>query len=120
MRLKVKKNKYGRGVYATSDIKAGSLILRDHLILLKRKDRYGPTICRYDFQFDSEETPSGIGLGLSSLLNHSESPNCDFETFLIKGLPYVEVWAIKNIKKGQELKIFYGYDPTEAYQYEER
>ncbi len=94
--------------------------MRDHLMLLKREDRYGPTICRYDFQFDSEDNPSGIALGLSSLLNHSDTPNCDFETFWKKGLPFVEVRAIKNIKKGQELKIFYGYDPTEAYQYEER
>jgi SET domain-containing protein len=120
MSLKVKKNKYGRGVYTDKSIKEGELILCDHLMLLKPDDRKGPTVCRYDFQVDSEDTPSAIALGITSLLNHSDTPNCDFETFFKKGLPFVKVWAIKDIRKGQELKINYGYDPTEAEEYEER
>jgi hypothetical protein len=110
--LVVKKCKYGRGIFTTASIDGGEVLLFDHLLLLKPEDRQGSlTLCRYDFEFEPENC-SGIALGLASLINHSVRPNADFETgYDRKGLPRVIVTAIKDIKRGSQIFIDYGYDP---------
>lgn len=115
--LKVKKCKYGRGVFTTAKIKAGELILVDNLLLITPEDRLGSlTLRRYDFAFhDSKEAESGIALGLASLLNHSTRPNAVFDTaYNSAGFPVVYVTATKEIKAGTQITIDYGYDPLEV------
>lgn len=111
--LTVKKCKYGRGVFATKDIRAGKVIIVNHLLLLTEVEREQSLLLRrYDFSFKSD---SGIALGIASLMNHSTRPNADFDTdYDDAGLPIVWVTTTKPIKKGSQILVDYGYDPREV------
>lgn len=114
--LVVKRNKYGRGVYTTKDLKKGTLILRDHLMLIPANDYDTSLIIkRYAFEWPFDNFfCSAISLGLSSLFNHSKRANCDFEPFLDENdLPRIGITVIKNVKAGSELTFDYGYNPKE-------
>ena len=111
--LVVKKCKYGRGVFTTKDLRAGRVIIVNHLLLLTADDRADSLLLRrYDFGFESNG--SGIALGIASLMNHSTRPNADFDTeYNSDGLPIVFVRTIKPIKKGSQILVDYGYNPEE-------
>ena len=112
--LIVKKNKYGRGVYTTTDLRMNSLIITNHLLMIPEDERTSsPTIKRYDFEFhDYNFGLSGIALGLASLINHSLKPNAEFFTgYDANYFPVIEIKTIKTIKAGSQILIDYGYDP---------
>lgn len=116
MPLKVKKSKYGRGVFTTRPIKKGQTILVDDLLLLPAND-YDKSLVikRYAFAYEDAFMCCALALGKSSLINHSTRPNCDYEpTTDENGFPKLQVYALKNIPAGTELKINYGYDPTKT------
>lgn len=113
MSLKVKKSKYGRGVFTTRLIKKGQTILVDDLLLLPAND-YDKSLVikRYAFAYEDAFMCCALALGKSSLINHSTRPNCDYElTTDAYGFPKLKVYALRDIPAGAELKIDYGYDP---------
>ena len=98
--------KYGRGVYAIDDIKAGTTVLKNRMII--EKDG-GPLCERFAFYVDRKH--SGIALGDVSLLNHSENENAEWD--ICKKRQVIIVKTTKDIKAGEQIFINYGYDPTE-------
>jgi len=115
MSLKIKKSKYGRGVFTTRSIKKGQIILVDDLLLLPANDCDKSLIIkRYVFTYEDVFMCYALALGKSSLINHSTRPNCDYKpTIDENGFPKLQVYALKNIPANTELKINYGYDPME-------
>jgi SET domain-containing protein len=89
--LTVKKSKInGLGVFATEDINNNNVLGVSHIKDLKAEDGYW-------------RTPLG------GFINHSSNPNCKkSENKFTKNL-YLK--AIKNIKKGEELTIYYTLYP---------
>jgi SET domain-containing protein len=113
--VKVRKSKFGRGVFATRPIKKGQTILVDDLLLLPANDYDKSLVIKhYAFSYEDAFMCCAIALGKSSLINHSFRPNCDYETTIDEhGFPKLKVYALKNIPAGAELKIDYGYDPAQ-------
>lgn len=110
--LEVKKaGAMGRGLFATKNIKKGTVIEQSPTIRLSPADDYfvDKTILQY-YKYGTPNDYSGdsfMALGFGSLFNHSDDPNVDYwvrpehQDVLFK--------AKKNLKKGEQLFIDYGY-----------
>ena len=108
----------GRGVVAERDIPAGELVERAPVLIIPESDRAGvdPTnVGNHIFMWEhdtvaedlySQKGRAAVVLGLTSLINHSNSPNCDFVRY-IDALA-LDLVAIRAIKVGEELTIDYG------------
>jgi SET domain-containing protein len=94
----------GRGVYADEPIKNGEVIETCELILLNYHEVTG-LLERYVFEFNQEK--AALALGHGSLYNHHQKPNAQCFIDDKSKLLYVE--STKNIKKGEEITINYGY-----------
>jgi len=99
---------HGWGVFANSDIKKGKVI--EESIFLKTPKDYSKnykSIQRYIYDYYG---CCIIALGNGSVINHSDSPNCEYYTNDEEDrLIYI---AIEDIKKGQEIFISYSKDYT--------
>lgn len=109
--MKVLKNKYGRGVYATRNYKKNTIVERAHVIILPRTETNSDVensnrILPY-YVFAWDDTRDAIGLGNASLYNHSKRPNLWFETD--HKTTHLVFRTTRNIKKGEQLLINYGY-----------
>lgn len=93
----------GRGVFTTKLIPKDTTILV-HAIILSSSDK---GFDRFTYHYDNHQ--SAIALGIGTLINHSTDPNC--EAILDDDTKTMEFKAIKNIKKGEQLFVDYGYDP---------
>ena len=103
---------------AERDIGAGELVERAPVLIIPEEDR--PTVdltdvANYIFMWEhdtvAEDLYSGKGraalvLGFTSLVNHSDAPNCDFVRY-VDALA-LDLVAIRNIREGEELTIDYG------------
>lgn len=109
--------KYGRGLYAVKNIKKGEIVLRDPVLEVG----YGFDITASSincYVFGWERSCSAIALGLSSLINHSKRPNVTYNpVFRTKEIIFV---ATKDIRRGHQLFIDYGYDPKRGKETTER
>ena len=107
----------GRGVFARSAIRAGTIVLRDYTlpVSMAEKEHAEKTIFN-DYYFVSEEPGEDgamayFALGIASLLNHSgKSPNVEHEWDLTKEGWVVEFTALRNIRAGEQLFFDYGFD----------
>lgn len=97
----VQECKYGVGVFASVDISKGDLVEKG---LVKQMD-VDPNENPYVFSWNEDNTKWVVGLGCLTLYNHSESPNVK----VIKNFENetIEVFAIKDIVKGEELTHLY-------------
>jgi hypothetical protein len=108
----------GRGVVADAPIGGGQLIERSPVILVPHGDRSAvdPTnVGSYIFMWEhgsigedvyKGEGRAAIALGLTSLVNHSADPNCDFVRY-IEALA-IDLFALRDIAAGEELTFDYG------------
>ena len=117
--IEVKEDKrYGRGVFATRDIKKGSIvevvpilkigtyskgnILKDYVwssyVWVEDDEYYG--------NWRAEKAFSIIALGYGSLYNHNKNPNITFDRWHNKN--FWEFKAVRDIKKGKQLFVSYG------------
>jgi len=110
--IRVSRCRYGRGVFAGQDFQKGELIEVCPMLIV---DDYSATMAwvagqsdfeRYFFDFDGV---FGIALGYGSLYNHSKTPNALYIDNS-KGNELI-IYASKNIKKGYQVFIDYGYEP---------
>jgi uncharacterized protein len=121
--LKIKQCKFGRGVFTTRGIKKGEQILADPLLVLGKVPNltfaevidfknnsgfYLRTLNQYVYEY---KDGAALGLGLSSLINHSLSPNCDYLIIESQKAPTILVQASRDIRANSQLYIDYGYDP---------
>ncbi len=98
----------GRGVVCTRKIKAGEIIIINHMMLISNKRNNCEIIRSHVIEFDEEN--DAIMLGEATLLNHDFDPNSEFRILQDHDLPRVYIVAIKDIKKGEEITVSYGED----------
>jgi SET domain-containing protein len=103
--------KYGRGVFATRDIKTGELSEVSPVLTSCKNDwKYLKKTVLYDYCFSWGENyeHTAIALGYGSLYNHSYTPNAMFSNN-IDNLS-IDFYAIADINNGQEITINYNED----------
>jgi SET domain-containing protein len=124
----------GRGVVARRDIPAGTVIERCPVLIIPDRDRArtDPTVVfTYVFMWEQGTTEqdlyngkgrAGIALGLSSLLNHSYTPNANFIRH-IDALE-LELRTSRAVAAGEEVTIHYQmklwFEPHEAEETQDR
>ena len=115
---KVKKSKIdNQGVYATKNIKAGAIIIyyKGKIITKKeteRNSKYDNDKAIYLFNLNSRYDLDGdFEYNTARLINHSCSPNCEVAG---KGLK-LWIFALRGIKKGEELSYDYGFSFDQDY-----
>lgn len=95
----------GRGVFSTTNIKRGDLIEMSPVIVLTLEEK--DVICQtvlseYFFEWGKE---GAIGLGFTSLYNHSDTPNAEYLPVMSERSIIIN--AIKDIPAGEEICINY-------------
>jgi SET domain-containing protein len=98
----------GRGVITIEPILAGALLEISPVIPLASKDQSPRDAILYDYPFLWDDPPfiEAIALGLISMINHSDTPNAQFETDVPNKL--VRLTALRDIAAGEEVTFDYG------------
>ncbi|WP_342506588.1 SET domain-containing protein [Sporosarcina sp. FSL K6-2383] len=100
--------KYGRGIYATRDIKTGEIIeVSPVLISHKNEWKYLQKTILFDYCFTwgNNYEHIAIALGYGSLYNHSYTPNATFDNNTDN--LSIDFYALDDIKMGDEITINY-------------
>ncbi|ALC86107.1 MULTISPECIES: SET domain-containing protein [unclassified Bacillus (in: firmicutes)] len=103
--------KYGKGLFATRDIKKDELIEVSPVIVSPRNEwKYmkKTILLNYCFHWGKR---TAIALGYGALFNHSYTPNVRFVNNK-KNLS-IDFYAIDDINNGEELTINYNGDPED-------
>jgi len=101
----------GRGVFAEQAIKKGELIEITPLLLMPMAEfEYIKKTRLYYYFFEYSNSHFAIALGYGSLYNHSYNPNARYYYNYSKEL---EIYAIKDIQKGEEILFNYNWDPND-------
>ena len=115
---KIKKSNIdSRGLYAAKNIKAGTIVIHYKGKLITKKEteknpKYDNDKAIYLFNLNSRYDLDGdFANNTARLINHSCSPNCEVDG---KGLK-LWIYALKDIKKGEELSYDYGFGYDENY-----
>ena len=115
---KVKKSKIDKnGLYANCNIKSGTRIIeyKGKIISVKQSEndpKFDNSKAIYLFNLNKRYDLDGAyNFNIARLINHSCNPNCEV---FGKGLK-VWVYAMKNIKKGEELSYDYGFSFDENF-----
>ena len=115
---KIKKSNIdNRGLYASHDIKDGTKIIEyKGKIVTKKKveedSKFDNDKAIYLFNLNKKYDLDGdFRYNTARLINHSCNPNCEVSGVGLK----VWVYAIRNIKKGEELSYDYGFGYDEYY-----
>lgn len=93
----------GRGVFTEEDIPKGVLVEISPVIEIKKTDE---NTIKYVYM-SSENTKKYLALGYAGLYNHSDNPN--IKSKVKPNNDTIEVNSQRDIKKGEELFINYGY-----------
>lgn len=105
--------KVGRGVFAAKVIKKSETIEECPVLVFPRKDYplTKKTILR-NYHFMWGKSTSAICFGYGSFYNHSYQPNATYKKKIKEKT--IEFVAIKDIKKGVEIRVNYNYgDPDD-------
>ena len=115
---KIKKSNIdNRGLYANADIKDGTKIIEyKGKIVTKKKveedSKFDNDKAIYLFNLNKKYDLDGdFRYNTARLINHSCNPNCEVSGIGLK----VWVYAIRDIKKGEELSYDYGFGYDEYY-----
>ena len=115
---KIKKSKIdNKGLYANQNIKEGTKIIEyKGKIVTKKKVEEDPKFdtekAIYLFNLNKKYDLDGdFKFNTARLINHSCNPNCEVAGVGLK----VWVYAIRDIKKGEELSYDYGFGYDEYY-----
>jgi hypothetical protein len=107
----------GRGVVADEPLRRGQLVERSPVLVIPHADRTATDatiVFTYVFMWEHgtveedlyrHEGRAAVALGLTSLLNHSYTPNCAFHRHIDALL--IDLVALRDIPKGEELTIDY-------------
>ena len=119
MRLyKIKKSKIDKnGLYASRDIKKGTRIIeyKGKIITSKQSEtnpKFDNGKAIYLFNINKKFDLDGdYNFNTARLINHSCDPNCEVTGAGLK----IWVYAMRNIKKGEELSYDYGFNYDDDY-----
>ena len=109
-----KGGKGGRGVFATENIEADTILEISPVIVLSATERKAieeTKLYHYIFEWGKTRKQGCVALGYVSMYNHDYSANCEYEMDFEAST--ISVKAIKAIKKGEELCINYNADPED-------
>jgi SET domain-containing protein len=107
----------GRGIIAGEPIKKGELIERAPVLVIPESDRANTDesiLFTYVFMWEKGTTEedlytrkgrAGVTLGYTSLCNHSNDPNADFDRLIDEKL--LDLYAVRDIAEGEEITIDY-------------
>lgn len=110
-KLKVKKCRSGRGLFAEEEIPKGVCFLEYKGRELSEDEKYTST-SRYLFEINNKITLDGwIPGNIAKYINYACKPNSEFDTKKDK----VFVLSLKKIKKGEQITIDYGEEYFEEY-----
>lgn len=100
----------GRGVFARRNLKKGVVIESSPFIILPPKDyqRTSDSVLN-EYRYEVKGRTCAIGLGHTSLYNHSEDSNAEFHVRARS--KSITIKATRNIKKDEEITISYGWKP---------
>lgn len=104
---------YGRGLYATNDIKQGETISQCELLVLSPEDtkKVNETDLKY-YTFIYNENQDCLVLGDGELFNHSYMNNVNYNLIDFNGRKLMNFSAKININQGDQLFINYNDDTT--------
>ena len=115
---RIKKSKIDKnGLYASCDIKKGTRIIeyKGKIITVKQSEtssKFDNSKAIYLFNINKRFDLDGdFKFNTARLINHSCNPNCEVFGSGLK----VWVYALKNIKKGDELSYDYGFSFDKDY-----
>ena len=115
---KIKKSNIdNRGLYAIADIKDGTKIIEYKGKIVTKKEveensKFDNDKAIYLFNLNKRYDLDGdFKYNTARLINHSCNPNCEVAGVGLK----VWVYAIRDIKKGEELSYDYGFGYDEFY-----
>lgn len=106
---------HGRGVFACNTIKAGAVIEIAPVILLEKAERdflQTTALFGYYFVVADENTPVALGLGYTSLYNHSYNANAIYSVSIQNKT--ITVKACKTIHQGNEITLNYNGHPEDS------
>lgn len=104
--LLVRKSRiHGRGVFAGENIEKGALLCVCPVLVVPRKDPSGEGMLGA-YYYEWSRTNDALILGLISLVNHGQEPNT--EVYTVHENKTAELYALKNLRKGEELLVDYG------------
>jgi SET domain-containing protein len=106
--------KKGRGVFATRNIPADTVIEISPVIVLSSNERSiieKTKLHNYIFEWGAGRKMGCVALGYASLYNHDYNANCDYDMDFEHNL--ITIRTVKKIKKGEELFVNYNADPTD-------
>ena len=106
-----------RGLFATRNYQKGDIIERCPTVFVERDSTVN---ILNDYYYDSIESDKFLlSLGYCGLINHSkEKQNCTWE--VIEDNKFIKMYAIRDIKEGEELYIHYGDDYWNERNYTEK
>ena len=111
--FKIKKSKIdNNGLYANQNIKKGTKIIeyKGKIISVKQSEanpKFDNEKAIYLFNINKKYDLDGdFKFNIARLINHSCEPNCEVFGSGLK----IWVYAMKNIKKGEELSYDYGFN----------
>jgi uncharacterized protein len=102
--------KYGRGVFATRDIRKGDFIEEAAVIVISKtewKHMRGSILSNYVFRWGEDKA---LALGFGSIYNHSYTPNARYFTNIKN--QSIDFYARKDIQAGEEITVNYNGDPA--------
>lgn len=106
---------HGSGVFALTAFEKGAVLEKAPLIMLSKEDKaylQATTLFRYYFVVPDENTPAALGLGYSSIYNHSYAANAQYEMDIKKQCLIIK--ACKNITAGEEITLNYNGSPNDT------
>lgn len=108
--IEVRRNRKGRGIYATAPIAKGALIESCHVIVLPRADVPDhQKLAFYIFEWGDDEY--AVCLGNGSLFNHSFEPNARYRFRMDR--ERIEFVALRDIRGEEEVFVNYNGDPSD-------
>ena len=109
-----KTRKYGRGLYATRNIKAGEVVETSPVLILDEWEASKITSTKLNLYVFDWGKESAIALGVGSLFNHSVRRNVTYSNNARTS--EIVFTALCDIKEGHQLFIKHGYDPVRGAQ----
>lgn len=106
---------HGRGVFACRKYRSGAVIETAPLILLAAADKtflQNTSLFSYYFLIDNADTPAALGLGYSSVYNHSYTANAVYSIALKDAALIIK--ACKTILPGEEITLNYNGKPDDV------
>lgn len=105
---------HGQGVFAKKDCRPGNIIELAPVILLSHAEREllrHTMLFGYYFVIDNPDYAIAMGLGDSSLFNHSNAANAEYMISIENQV--ITVTACKHIRRGEEITLNYNGRPDD-------